>query len=129
MIDLPAKDFSLQATLSSGQVFRWTLLNEGHYGFIGSSVLKVRQSNPAGTLQYDTTDPALTPERVRHYFALDLDLPDVLRQIDVDMQVHQAIVRYRGLRVLRQDGWETPASFICAPFNNIKLIEWIIKRF
>lgn len=127
MIEIPAKDFSLQATLSSGQSFRWTLHNEWYYGFIGSSVLKVRQVNPAGTLQYETADPALTPDRIRRYFALDLDLPDVLRQIDVDMQVHQAIVRHRGLRVLRQDGWETLASFICASFNNIKRIEGMIE--
>src|SRR3989338_1085996 len=125
MIELPAKDFSLQATLASGQAFRWTLLNEWYYGFIGSSVLKVRQVN--GSLQYETSDPALNPERIHRYFALDLDLPDLLRQIDVDMQVHQAIVRYRGLRVLRQDGWETLASFICASFNNIKRIEGMIE--
>ena len=112
MLEISAKDFSLQATLASGQTFRWTLLNEWSYGFIGSSVLKVRQVNDS--LQYETSDSALTPERVRRYFALDLDLPDILRQIDVDMQVHHAIVRHRGLRVLRQDGWETLASFICA---------------
>src|SRR3989338_4532744 len=137
MIELPAKDFSLQATLSSGQAFRWTFLNGWYYGFIparpcvqgaggGSSVLKVRQVN--GSLQYETSDPALNPERISRYFALDLDLPDILRQIDVDMQVHQAIGRHRGLRVLRQDGWETLASFICASFNNIKRIEGMIER-
>lgn len=126
MPEIPAKDFSLQATLASGQAFRWTFLKEWYYGFVGSSVLKVRQVN--GSLQYETSDPTLTPERIRHYFALDLDLPDILRQIDVDMQVHHAIVRYRGLRVLRQDGWETLASFICASFNNIKRIEGMIER-
>jgi len=126
MIELPAKDFSLQATLASGQAFRWTFLNEWYYGFIQSSVLKVRQTDRL--LQYETSDSSLTPERIRHYFALDLDLPDILRQIDVDMQVHHAIVRHRGLRVLRQDGWETLASFICASFNNIKRIEGMIER-
>src|SRR3989338_7585359 len=113
MIELPAKDFSLQATLSSGQAFRWIPLNEWYYGFIGPSVLKIRQDN--GSLQYETSDPALTSERVRRYFALDLDLPDILRQIDVDMQVHQAIGRHRGLRVLRQDCCHTLPSLIFPP--------------
>jgi len=126
MLEIPAKDFSLQATLSSGQAFRWALLSGWYYGFIGPSVLKIRQVN--GSLQYDTSDAALTPERIRHYLALDLDLADILRQVDVDMQVHQAIVHHRGLRVLRQDGWETLASFICASFNNIKRIEGMIER-
>ena len=30
--------------------------------------------------------------------------------------------------MLRQDGWETLASFICASFNNIKRIEGMIDR-
>src|SRR3989338_3505275 len=113
MIELPAKDFSLQATLASGQAFRWTLLNEWYYGFIGSSVLKVRQVN--GSLQYESSDSSLSHDRVIRYFALDLDLPDILRQIDVDMQVHKAIVRYRGLRVLRQDCCHTLPSLIFPP--------------
>ena len=137
MVELPAADFSLATTLASGQTFRWTLRNDWYYGLIparpehhgvggGTSVLKVRQDD--GHLSYESSDPSLTPDRVRHYFALDLDLPDILRQIDVDMQVHHAIVRHRGLRVLRQDGWETLASFICASFNNIKRIEGMIER-
>jgi len=126
MVDIPAPDFSLQATLSSGQTFRWKPLNGWYYGSIGSSILKVRQVN--GSLQYEASDPALSFERIRHYFALDLDLAGILRQIDVDMQVHHAIVRHRGLRVLRQDPWETLASFICASFNNIKRIEGMIER-
>ena len=126
MFEVPAEDFSLKATLSSGQAFRWTEHQGWCYGFIGQSVVKVRQDD--GHLVYESSDPALTPERIRHYFALDLNLPDILSTIDVDMQIHEAILRHRGLRVLRQDGWETLASFICASFNNIKRIEGMIER-
>ena len=126
MIELPAKEFSLQATLASGQSFRWTRHEGWHYGFIGRCVLKVRQEGER--LFCDSSDPALTPERIGHYFALDLNLAEILSSIDVDMQVHHAIQRHRGLRVLRQDGWETLGSFICASFNNIKRIEGMIER-
>ena len=73
MIELPAKEFSLQATLSSGQSFRWTRHEGWHYGFIGRCVLKVRQEGDR--LFCDASDPALTPERIGRYFALDLNLP------------------------------------------------------
>ena len=126
MFEVSAPDFSLQASLSSGQTFRWTIRDGWHYGFIGGSVLKIQQDGDR--LRYDSSDPRLTPDRIRDYFALDLPLAEILASIDVDMQVHQAIVRYRGLRVLRQDGWETLASFICASFNNIKRIEGMIER-
>jgi N-glycosylase/DNA lyase len=126
MFVLPAADFSLAASLSSGQTFRWTQHEGWRYGFIGRSVVKIRQDG--GRLLYESSDPSLTPDRVRRYFALDLDLSAILSSINVDMQVHQAIQRFRGLRVLRQDGWETLASFICAAFNNIRRIEGMIER-
>jgi N-glycosylase/DNA lyase len=126
MFDVPAPDFSLDTTLASGQAFRWTRHDGWWYGFIDSRPVKIRQEG--GLLQCKGGDAALTPDRVRRYFALDLDYAAILSSINVDMQVHHAIVRYRGLRVLRQDGWETLASFICASFNNIKRIEGMISR-
>jgi len=126
MIEVPAADFSLSASLSSGQTFRWTQHDGWHYGFIGPAVVKIRQDGDR--LLYDSSNQAVTPNRLRRYFALDLDLPEILSSIDVDMQIHHAIVRHRGLRILRQDGWETLASFICASFNNIKRIEGMIER-
>ena len=126
MHEITAPEFSLQVSLSSGQTFRWTFHDGWWYGFIGRSVLKIQQDGER--LRYMSSDAALTPARVRHYFALDLNLPEILTTINVDMQIHHAITRYPGLRVLRQDGWETLASFICASFNNIKRIEGMIDR-
>ncbi len=126
MPELDAPDFSLQASLSSGQTFRWANHHGWFYGFIGGSVVKVQQDG--SRLLFESSDPAVTLNRIRHYFALDVDYPSIISSIDVDMQVHHAIVRHRGLRVLRQDGWETLASFICASFNNIKRIEGMIER-
>ena len=125
MVEVPAATFSLRATLSSGQAFRWTEHDGWFYGFLGRSVVKIRQEGER--LLCDSSDPAITTQRLTEYFALDLDLPDILRQIDVDIQVHEAIRRHRGLRVLRQDGWEVLASFVLASFNNIKRIEGMIE--
>ena len=126
MPEVPAADFSLQTTLASGQTFRWKQRDGWFYGFLDSSVLRVRQEG--NRLLYESADPTLTPERIVRYFALDIDLHDILRQIDVDMQIHHAIGRHRGLRVLRQSGWEGLASFILASFNNIKRIEGMLER-
>lgn len=132
MFEVPAEDFSLQASLASGQTFRWTAHQAApagewwYYGFIGRGVLKVRQDG--ARLLCESSDPALSAHRIAHYFGLDQPLAEILSSIDVDMQVHHAIARYRGLRVLRQDGWETLASFICASFNNILRIEGMIGR-
>jgi N-glycosylase/DNA lyase len=126
MPELSAPVFLLEATLRSGQAFRWRRHGDAWRGVLGRGLLTVRQDG--ARLLYEASDASLTPEAVSRYFALDLDLPGILRQIDVDMQIHAAIVRFRGLRVLRQDAWETLASFICASFNNIKRIEGLIER-
>lgn len=126
MPEIAAPDFSLQATLLSGQAFRWAKHDDWFFGFIGQAAVKVKQEGDQ--LAYASNDPSITPNRIRRYFALDIDYPSILSSINVDMQVHQAISRYRGLRVLRQDPWESLASFICSSFNNIKRIEGIIGR-
>ena len=126
MFEVEATDFSLQASLTSGQSFRWQAHADFWCGVIGKAVVKVRQQE--GTLSCETSDPAMGPLEVRRYFALDLDLGAILQSIDVDIQIHQAILSHRGLRVMRQDPWETLASFICASFNNIKRIEGMIGR-
>ena len=123
---LPAPGFSLEASLDCGQAFRWTRRGDGYDGILGRAVVRVRQQGRR--LLWTCSDPAVTDATLRRYFALDLPLDDILSSIDVDWQVHQAIARHRGLRVLRQDGWEVLASFICASFNNIARIEGMIAR-
>src|SRR3989338_9513249 len=91
IFDIPAVDFSLQASLSSGQTFRWTAHDGWSYGVLGRAVLKVRQASDR--LLCESSDPSLGPDHIRRYFALDLNLGEVLSSIDVDMQIHQAIQR------------------------------------
>ena len=126
MFAVSAPEFCLRETLTSGQTFRWTDNDGWFYGFVDHAVLKIQQAGER--LLIEASDPAITPDRIRDYFGLDHDLPAILSSINVDSQIHQAILRYRGLRVLRQEGWETLASFICASFNNIRRIEGMIDR-
>ena len=126
MITVPARDFSLRATLECGQAFRWRPAPTGYYGFIGGCAVKARQDGE--TLLIDTADSRLTAEHVSRYFALDLDLSKILAAIDVDSQIHDAITQFPGLRILRQDSWECLASFILSSFNNIKRIQGMIDR-
>ena len=124
---IAAPDFSLRHTLESGQAFRWKPSSYGgYYGFITNRALRVVQEGEQ--LIIHSADSSLTDAHVRHYFDLDADLGAILASVDVDGQIHEAIARFRGLRVLRQDPWECLAAFICSSFNNIKRIEGMIER-
>ena len=126
-LHVAAPDYSLAHTLECGQAFRWQPRpGGGYYGFLGACAVKATQED--AVLTVETVDPRLTEVDLQHYFALDVDLAPILSSIDVDAQIHEAIHRFRGLRILRQDPWETLASFICSSYNNIKRIEGIIER-
>ena len=124
---LSAPDFLLRETLECGQAFRWRpSADGGYYGYIAQAAVKVSQAGKQ--LTAETADPRLTEADVRHYFALDLDLPRVLASVDVDAQIHDAIGRFAGLRIVRQESWECLASFVLSSFNNIKRIQGMIER-
>lgn len=120
----PVKDFNLEHTLECGQAFRWRKIGRAHYGVIGRAFLKVE---PAGGRLIVETDCSLDKKAVASYFGLSDNLPDILKEIDVDENIHNAISLYRGLRILKQEPWEATASFILSSYSNIPRIKKTIE--
>ncbi|MCQ8894373.1 MAG: 8-oxoguanine DNA glycosylase [Methanolinea sp.] len=109
----PDQPFSLDLSLSCGQVFSWEKEGGVWTGVVGSRVIRITQRGDS--LSFSGADPGF----IRHYFGLDDDLPDILSSIDRDPIIHAAIERNRGLRIIRQPPWECLASYICATYANI----------
>ena len=127
MNQLDAPDFSLRHTLESGQTFRWRRTADGYAGIVDGGLIEVRQDGPR--LYYQSSAPErLDDAWLRRYFALDLHLPTILRDVDRDPQIHEAIRRFHGLRVIRQEPWECLVSYILSSFNNIRRIEGMVER-
>ncbi|MEM3127284.1 MAG: DNA glycosylase, partial [Candidatus Woesearchaeota archaeon] len=67
------------------------------------------------------------------FFRLHDDLLKIFKQIDKDKNIHQAITKYRGLRLIKQDPWQCIVSFICSSNSNIlrikKNINSVCERF
>jgi len=113
----PDQPFSLDQTLMCGQVFRWECTEDKWwYGVVGERVIKCRQDG--ALLTFEGTDELF----IRHYFALDIALDEILLAIDRDPFIHAAIERCRGLRLVRQPAWECLCSYICATNSNIPMI-------
>jgi N-glycosylase/DNA lyase len=110
--------FSLDRTLSCGQVFRWDREPDGWWhGVVGSRVIRIRQDGPSLTFK------GAPPAFIRQYFSLDTDLDTVTASFDRDPFIHDAIVRCHGLRIIRQPAWECLISYICATNSNIPMIK------
>lgn len=123
MDKIAVPDFNLEYSLECGQAFRWEKVNGYYYGVIGRSLVKLRQEGD--NLFYKIYGDLGLNELCR-YLSLDLDLGYILKSIDVDEHINDAISLYRGLRILRQDPWECLASFILSSYNNIPRIKQML---
>ena len=119
VISLSADEpFSLDLTLSCGQVFRWEREADGWwYGVVRDRVIKIRQKN--ATLTFEGAPSSF----IRDYFSLDTNLNAITASFDRDPFIHDAISDCRGLRLVRQPAWECLISYICATNSNIPMIK------
>jgi N-glycosylase/DNA lyase len=75
------------------------------------------------TLLYDGVEE----DFLIRFFRLDDDLDSILKDIDRDPFIHQAIQEYPGMRLIRQDPWECLLSFLCSSAKSIPHIRSIIE--
>jgi N-glycosylase/DNA lyase len=122
-LDLSKTPFNLDYTLSCGQTFRWEKQDDWWTGVVGQTALKLRQVG--GTLSFESSGD-LDSEFVSRYLRLDDDLCRVYSALDKDKFVGEAVTRFSGLRLLRQQPWECLVSYICATYKNIPAIKQMI---
>ncbi len=115
------KPFSLRDTLESGQFFRFTKVEDSYLIHSHGRLFILRQKGDL--LFYE----GCKREFLSQFLRLEDDLSYILKKIDRDPIIHQAIVRYSGMRLIRQDPWECLISFLCSSAKNISHIRLIIE--
>ncbi len=119
--------FSLRDTLECGQFFRFTKSQNTYLIQASDRIFSLWQKGDL--LFYEGVEE---PFLIR-FFRLDEDFEGILRAIDRDPIIHQAIRKYRGLRLIRQDPWECLISFLFSSAKAIPhircLIETLCKSF
>ncbi|HVV00903.1 MAG TPA: DNA glycosylase [Verrucomicrobiae bacterium] len=118
------QDYNLDATLDSGQAFRWQLSGDHWIGIIKDK--SVRLKGDAFAISAETAEPVQDWTWLEHYLQLDLDWPAVVRTFPADAPMAQAVRECHGLRLLRQDPWECLASFLMSSTKQIVQIRQII---
>ena len=116
----------LRQTLESGQCFRWRRLDDGAYvGISGNHILKIRQTEDGAVL---TVRDEEDKEYWLRYLDNDTDYEAVIGQFSEDRILSEAANENRGIRILRQEPFETLISFIISQNNNMPRIAGIISR-
>lgn len=123
-IVLPAHDYDLAITLTSGQAFRWRSTEEGWEGVIGSRWVRLRQLESG--IVAAVAEPVADWRWLAAYLRLEEDLAAILSSFPSDSYLQAAVTACRGLRLLRQDPWECLASFILSATKQIVQIQQII---
>ncbi len=121
-LSLFAHGLDLDSTLTSGQAFSWKRMPNGHWrGWIDGRPCLVWSQGDA----LRAVGPGLTHEAVTRYFGLDLSMPDIFASFPSDPWLDKARAFAPGLRILRQEPWETLCNFICSSLKQIVQIEQI----
>lgn len=113
--------FSLQHTLECGQFFRFTKVLDTYIVQSSDRIFSIRQRGDY--LFYEGVEEPF----VIRFFRLDEDLDFIYKGIDQDPVIHQAIEKYRGLRIIRQDPWECLISFLCSSAKAVSHIRSMIE--
>lgn len=121
------KDFNTDHIFDCGQCFRWEKDDDGSY--TGTAKGKIaRISLRDDLLTIDNCDENDFQEVWREYLDLDTDysrIKEYLTQNDDDIK--EAVSYGYGIRILKQDFWETVVSFIISQNNNIPRIKGCIE--
>lgn len=120
----PAGGLDLDATLSSGQCFRWEKADGVWQGVAGRQFARIRVQD--GALWADC--PAAEDGFWRRYFALDMDYGAIQAQFAGSRRLAECVAAAPGLRVLRQPFFEVLCTFLISQNNNIPRIRGIVSR-
>lgn len=118
---LPITHYALNATLESGQTFRWKKQNDTGehvwWGVIRSRIYRVESQD--GLLIFKTPGFCTDWNDVMEYFRVAESIDEVYSKFPRDKATEAAKLFCRGLRVVKQDSWECLASFILSSNKQI----------
>lgn len=121
------KNFDLSQTLDCGQCFRWKKSGDNSYkGIVNKKVITATQVD-------DNLILNVNKEKFHKFWIKYFDLETDYEKICNDFKkinpiLKSACEKFSGIRILRQDPWETICSFIISQNNNIPRIKKIIER-
>lgn len=126
-VTFSAKDFNLKHTFLCGQCFRWDENDDGSFtGVALGRVIKIKSSDKYITL-FNANLQEFN-EIWSKYFDFSRDYSVLKCNIAKDDIMRSAVKYGWGIRILRQNTWETIISFIISASNNIPRIKIIISR-
>ena len=120
-------DFDLRHIFDCGQCFRFNQVSETDYeGVAFGRALRISQQGDEVIL-YETSEEDF--KNIWYdFFDFGRDYGEIKRTLSCDKSMTAASEYGYGIRILRQELWETLISFIISASNNIPRIKGIVER-
>ncbi len=133
------RDFDLRETFGCGQCFRWNEQEDGSYsGMAMGNIANMRLERSASGGEENAADSGLrlviygtgSEEFWREYLDLDRDYGKIKSDLTggEPKYMPRAIEAGAGIRILRQELWETVVDFIISQNNNIPRIKGCVEK-
>lgn len=121
------KNFDPYETFECGQCFRYEKLAEADYMYT-AGFRRIRVQKSGGDIILHNTDEEEFRSFWYGFFTLDLDYEKIRNSFPRDGIIDAAAEKCGGIRLLRQNGFETVISFIISQNNNIPRIKKIVEK-
>lgn len=132
--ELKCRDIDLEKTFTCGQCFRWKHRPDGSFaGAAAKRAARIKYASGVIVIEEDsvTDTPENRADAERFwtgYFDLSRDYGKAREWLlSHDEKIGDAVKAGDGIRILRQDLWETIVSFIISQNNNIPRIQGCIE--
>jgi len=125
-------NFDIEQIFDCGQCFRFSAVNKEntavttYEGVAFDRYIKIEQT--ADKVAFYNTDEAEFNAVWRLFLDLDTDYESIIEGFSDDKTLNEAAHFADGIRILKQDKWETLCSFIISQNNNIPRIKGIIEN-
>lgn len=120
------KNFDPFVSCECGQCFRFNRISETEYVIFACNRLLTIRKQDENWLFLDITEEEFK-ESFFKYFDLERDYGEIIESYSRDESITRAARHGNGIRIFRQDAFETIISFIISANNNIPRIKKIIE--
>lgn len=126
-LNISPEELDLTHTLTPGQSFRWRKDRHGRWtAVVRRKVVRIWREGEE--IHYEIFPDGPDDAFIADYFRLDVELCKVYADfIRADGRIEQAVERFKGLRVLRQEPEETLLSYICSAANSVPRISAAVE--
>ncbi|MCD8049347.1 MAG: 8-oxoguanine DNA glycosylase [Clostridia bacterium] len=121
---IDSRDFNIADTLDCGQCFRWDKTDKGYVGVACGKTARLSNAEGGVLLECSEGDFPFWEE----YFDLKRDYGEIKKAVSVNSYMEEAVRFGGGIRILKQEFFETLLSFIISQRSSIAKIKSTVKK-